>query len=140
MRRVLYRWAGAEAKIYTINAHRFGDVLEFPSAKILVVNVDLALDLPMGVLRKKDAARSGEGLEAGGDVHAVAVDVLALDDHVAEVDADAEADALPVGNVRLPPGHALLDRDRARDAVDDRGELAQHAVADELDDPPAVLG
>ena len=87
-----------------------------------------------------DPAGLGELLEAGGDVHAIAVDVLALDDHVAEVDADPEANALGLGHARLPLGHAALDRDRARHGVDDGGELAERAVAHQLDDAAAVLG
>ena len=83
---------------------------------------------------------SAQLLQAGGDVDAVAVDVLALDDHVAEVDADAERDALGLGHVPLALGHALLDRDRAGDRVDDAGELDQRAVAHQLDDPALVLG
>jgi hypothetical protein len=37
-----------------------------------------------------DAARVGETLEAGCDVESIAVDLLAVGDHVAEVNADAE--------------------------------------------------
>ena len=65
---------------------------------------------------------------------------MALDDDIAEVDPDPEADALRLGDVPLPLGHALLDRDRASDGIDDGGKLAQRAVAHELDDAPAVLG
>ena len=43
-------------------------------------------------------------------------------------------------HVPLATGHALLDRDRAGDRVDDAGELDQGAVAHQLDDPAAVLG
>ena len=104
------------------------------------VAAELAPEVVEGRAGDHDPAGLGELLEAGGDVHPVAVDVLALDDHVAEVDADPEADALGLGHARLPLGHAALDRDRARDGVDDAGELAERAVAHELDDAAAVLG
>ena len=41
----------------------------------------------------RDAARLRQPFEARGDVDAVAVEVVALDHHVAEIDADAEHDA-----------------------------------------------
>jgi hypothetical protein len=79
--------------------------------------------------RDQDAAWLGELLQAGGDVDAVAVDVLAVDDHVAEVDADAERK--PVlgrqGGVALAQG--LLDADSAGQRLDDAREVGQHAVA-----------
>ena len=58
---------------------------------------------------------------------------------IAEVDADPEADAIGLGDGRLPLGHAALDRDRAGDRVDGAGELAEDAVAHELDNAAAVL-
>ena len=44
-----YHWTSTG--IDTINAYRLGDVLEFSSAKILEIDLDLALDLPVGILR-----------------------------------------------------------------------------------------
>src|SRR4051794_12504224 len=45
------RWTGDGARTNTIYPHRFGDVLELSLAKALEVDLDLALDLPVGVLR-----------------------------------------------------------------------------------------
>ena len=76
---------------------------------------ELAPEVVEGRAGDHDPAGLGELLEPGGDVHPVAVDVLALDDHVAEVDADPEADALRLGHRRLALGHATLDaRPRTR--------------------------
>ena len=90
--------------------------------------------------RDQDAARLGKLLQAGGDVDAVAVDVLAVDDHVAEVDADAERK--PVlgrqGGVALAQG--LLDVDSAGQRLDDAREVGQHAVTRRADDAAVVLG
>ena len=90
--------------------------------------------------RDEDAARLGEPLQAGGDVDAVAEDVVALDDDVAEVDADAEFDARLVGRAAVAVGHAGLDLDGAAHRLDDAGELDQQAVAGALDDAAAVVG
>jgi hypothetical protein len=64
----------------------------------------------VGGARHDHAARLGELLEARRDVHTVAVKVaIGLADHVAEVDADPEADALILGLRRLALGRPLLD-------------------------------
>ena len=99
----------------------------------------LVLDLVEGVAGNDDAAGLGERLEPRGDVDAVAVDVVALDDHVAEIDADPELDALVLGRIGVALGHAALDRERALYGVDHARELDQGAIAHQLDDA-AVAG
>src|ERR1700739_4598004 len=47
-----------------------------------------------GLCRLAHPAGIGQGLDAGGDVDAVAVEVVALDDHIAEIDANAQFDAV----------------------------------------------
>ena len=90
--------------------------------------------------RDQDAAGLAQLLQARGDVDPVAHEVVALDHHVAEVDADAEHDA-PVGRrLGLAVGDRLLHRHRAGDRVDHRGELDDRPVAHQLDDPALVLG
>ena len=67
----------------------------------LEAEVELVLDLVVDVAGDADAAGLGEAFEAGGDVDAVAEDVVGLDDDVADIDADAEADAPVLGLIRL---------------------------------------
>ena len=83
---------------------------------------------------------SAKRLQARREVDAVAEDVALLDDHVAEIDADAEADLPLAGDVGVAFGHAPLHLGRALDGVDDARELHQHAVAGGLDDPAFFLG
>jgi hypothetical protein len=61
------------------------------------------------------------------------------DDHVAEIDADAELDAPLVGQLRLAVDHPALDLGGATHRVNDACELRQQAVAGVLDDVPPVL-
>ena len=68
------------------------------------------------------------------------VDVLALDDHVAQVDTDAELDAPPLGGARVAPRHRALHLDRTLNGIDDACELGQDAIAGGLDDAPVVRG
>ena len=86
------------------------------------------------------AARLAELLEARRDVNAIAQQVLALDHHVAEIDAHAEHDAPLRRRFGLPCGGVFLDRDRAGNGVDHRAELGDGAVAHELDDAAVMPG
>ena len=67
--------------------------------------------------RNADLARRGQLLQTRGDVHPVAIDIALLDDHIADVDADAESDALLLGQLPLALGHAPLDRRGTLDRI-----------------------
>jgi hypothetical protein len=67
----------------------------------------------------------GQGLDPCGDVDAVAIEVVALDDDVAEIDADAQFDAIIRRDARVPLGHRLLHRDRTAHRIDDAGKFHQ---------------
>src|SRR4029077_4782644 len=81
-----------------------------------------------------------QGFDPCGDVDAVAVKVVALDDHIAEIDADAQLDAVVRLDTGVPLGHRLLHFDRTAHRVDNAGKFHQQAVAGGLNDAPAVLG
>ena len=95
---------------------------------------DLGLGVVVDGAGDADFSGLGEPLETRGDVDPIAVDVALLDDHVADVDADAERDAPVLGQLRLALGDALLDRGGALDRIDHARELDQRAVAHELGD------
>ena len=88
----------------------------------------------VGRARDQHAARLANPLETRRDVDAVTQNVVALDQHVAEVDADAIDDALRLGNVGVALDHQRLDRNRAFDRGDDGGKLQQQSIAHCLDD------
>jgi hypothetical protein len=134
-------WCGHTARDDPVHPHGSFDALKPPLAEVLEVTAEPAPEVVVGGAGDDHAAGLRELLEAGRDVHAVAVEVaVGLVDDVAEVDADPEADALVLGDVPLPLGHASLHEDGAADRVDDAGELAERAVAHELDDAAPVLG
>ena len=68
------------------------------------------------------------------------MNVVALDDHVAEIDADAEIDLLIVGQAGIARGHPALNFGSASHGIDDTGELDEQAVPHQLDDAALVLG
>jgi len=109
-------------------------------AGVLEGGLDLARHLIVGIAAERNATRLGKRLQTRRDVDAVAIDVVAFDDNVAQVDADSKDDALVFVGRRVALGHALLHRDRTGDSVDDAWELDQGAVTHQLDDPPAVPG
>jgi hypothetical protein len=89
--------------------------------------------------RDADAAGLCQCLQPRRDVDAVAVDVAAIDDHVAEIDRDPEGDAFVLGRIGVAVHHRPLDLDRAPHSIDDAGKLHQHAVAGSLDDAAVML-
>src|SRR4030095_2287542 len=85
-------------------------------------------------------SRRRDLLQTGRDVDAVAKDVVALDDDVADVDADAEGNAPILGYPGGAVGDRLLHFNSTAHGIDDAGELQQQAIAGGLDDATAVAG
>jgi hypothetical protein len=79
-------------------------------------------------------------LEACGEIDAIAENILAIDQNVAEVNTDAPFHPAFAGSPSITLRHQLLECDRALYGTDHRGELDQRAVASGLDDPPTMLG
>ena len=75
---------------HRIGANRLGDVLDAMAAERTVIEIELVPDLVVDGLRDADRAGLGERLEPRGDVDAIAKDVVAVDDDVAEIDADPQ--------------------------------------------------
>jgi hypothetical protein len=120
-------------------AHRSGNVLHFLLACVFIAQREFVSYLLMHSTRDADAAWFGETLETRRDVDAVAVDLLALDHNVAEVDADAEFHPAFERNRDVFGFERGLDLDRALDRIHDAGELREHAVTGGVDEPAAML-
>jgi hypothetical protein len=84
---------------------------------------DLARDVDLGGF--------GEGDDAGSDVHAIAEDLVASEDGLAQVDADAD---LEVGGIL----ELVLHCKRAVDRVECALECGQALVARRFDEPAVV--
>ena len=122
-----------------IDPHRLADVLNRLRAHVGELDLDLAGHVIEHGAGHADAAGRGQDLQARGDVDAVAVDVGALDDDVAQVDADAQPDTPLVRQLGLARRHGALNLDGAVHRLDDARELGQQAVAHELDDAALAL-
>jgi hypothetical protein len=66
--------------------------------------------------------------------------IVAIDDHVAEIDSDAEDDALVLRHLGIAVDHRPLHLHRAPHGVNHAGIFCQEAVADVLHNPTAVFG
>jgi hypothetical protein len=86
--------------------------------------IELCLDLVVDGAREPHTTRFAQRLNTSGDVDADAVNVITLDNYIADVDTDSEADALDFGQVGFPLGHAALHRNSAGDGVHYARELA----------------
>jgi hypothetical protein len=117
----------------------FGDILYIVAAQGFEADLQLVLHVIGDGASHRDAAGRRQLLEAGSDDDAFTMAIIALDDHVAEVDANAHVDTLAVGEAVVSLGHAALQDDGAFNGVDDAAELGQQSVAHQLEDAAVML-
>src|SRR5216683_1747448 len=110
---------GPALQHYPKHPHWPSNVLHFLLASILVAQRELVSYLLIDSTGDADAAGVGETLEARGDVDPVAVDLLAIDHHVAEVHADTELHSAIGWQIRVLGLERGLDLDRALDGIHD---------------------
>jgi hypothetical protein len=122
-----------------VNPHRTGDVLDLLLAHVLEGEVEPVSYLITDDPADADPARLGQGLQSRRDIHPIAEDVVLLDNHVAEIDADAEPDASLLRHLRLAVEHPTLDLHSAAHGVHHTGEFREEPVAGVLYDPAPVL-
>src|SRR5207244_3557887 len=84
-----------------------GDVLDLLLAEIGKSQWQLVADLIARDLRDAEATRFADRLEPRRDVHAVAENIIAVDNDVANIDADAQDEAF----VFLYSGDSLVHHD-----------------------------
>ena len=114
------------------------DVLDglFPAR--LDFNRDLVAHLVRSTAGYVNAARVRKCLNPGGDIHAVAIDVVAIDDDVTDIDADPELYPTVFRAARIAFANLLLDLDRAGDGVHGARKLHQRAVAHQFERPAGM--
>ena len=123
-----------------IHPHPAGDVLQLLVAEILEFHIEPAGGIFLHARRDADPARLGHPLQPGGDVDAVAENVVVLDDDVALVNADPKFHAPLRGDRLVALGEFALHPGGASQGIEDALEFHEHAVAGGLDDAPSVFG
>src|SRR6516162_5727824 len=122
-----------------VDMHRPGDVLDPLLACVFEGNLEPIANLVAHHPADTDFSWLGESFEAGGDVDAVAVDIALIEDHVAQIDADAELDPLLRRHMRVALGHPSPYLDGAAHRIDDAGEFDEQPVAGGLDDAASMV-
>jgi hypothetical protein len=108
-----------------------GDILQLDLASVREGEIELVSHLLMHRPRQRDATGIGNALDARRNVDAVAHQVVALHDNIANVDADAQGQS--------PERTCLLDRHRAGHRLNCARKLDQEAIADRLEQSPGML-
>jgi hypothetical protein len=86
---------------------------QIPNGKI-----EPRLHLPVGIFRETNGTGFGDAFQTGGDIHAIAHQVaVALLDHIAQMDADAELDPTLGGKPGVALDHAVLHLDGTADGI-----------------------
>ncbi|MDP6642978.1 MAG: hypothetical protein QGF16_02740 [Rhodospirillales bacterium] len=115
-----------------IDPHRRRNVLHLLLAAVLEDGFDPVADRFVDHARDADAAGFGQGFKPCRHIDPLAVDILAVIDDIAEIDAHPEFKAVGC--------QFLLHGDGAVDGVLDGRKLDQEAVAGELDDVAGITG
>src|SRR5262245_7010293 len=87
-----------------------------------------------------DAARICQRLKASRDIDAISINIVAIDDDIAYVDAYAKFNALVYRDTGIALGHTALNVNGAAHCIDHADELYQHPITGRLDDPTAMFG
>ena len=86
-----------------------GDVLHRQFAEIVIRHIKPVTNIVVDAGRQADPVRFRQRLEPGSHVNAVAVDVVLVNDDVADIDAQTKPNLLIAGNVFVALGHAALN-------------------------------
>ncbi len=97
-----------------------------------------ACDGIVDVTRNHDATRRRLGLQPCRHVDAIAVEIVAFDDQVAEMQPDAENNGGVLGLILIGFGHYLLELNSGAKRINSAGKLDQRTVARQFDQPPAM--
>jgi hypothetical protein len=121
-----------------VDPDRLGDVLDLLIAEVVKCDRQLVADLIPDGSRDTDRAGVSHRLNTSCDVDPVAEQIGTVDDHITDMDANAELHA----RVRAPPsilsGDRRLHRDCALHGIDRAGEVGNDAVAGGVEDAAPV--
>ena len=123
-----------------MNADRTYDVLDRLFSQVLKPKAKLVAYLIMHDAGNQDAAGIGKPLQTRRHIDAVPENVVAIENDVADIDADAEFDALFRRDVTIAFMHTSLNVDRAAHGIDHADELHQHSISGGLHDSSAMFG
>ncbi len=119
------------------DVHRFGDVLEPLRPDRRQLDIDFAAHLLVDGARDAYATGRRQRFQPRRDIDAVAEDVFAVDDDVADIDAHAQAQPTIFRVSCAALAHVGLNGERRSHRGNSRRKLDQESVAHGLDQAPA---
>ncbi|KQW50468.1 hypothetical protein ASD02_11160 [Ensifer sp. Root1252] len=87
-----------------------------------------------------DSAWFCHSLQTHGDVDTVSEEIVAINQDVTEIDADAKLHLVVLGKIERALSQIVLNIDRSPHCLDRTGEFRQHAVACPCEYPTAMFG
>jgi hypothetical protein len=121
------------------DVYRPGDILDLPLAHVLEGQLELVADLIVYSPAHTDSIGFGEAFESCSDVDAIAANIIAVDDNVADIDTHAELDAPISWKLGVPLDRATLHFNRAAHGIHYAWELDKNTVTRGLDHAASVL-
>ena len=124
-----------------IDPDGLGDVLELGWAEIVHGNLESRFHLPIGVFGETDRPGRSNALESRRDIDRVSHQVaVALLEHVADMDANAELDTAVWRHACIALDHSVLHFDSAAHRVDHAAKLGERPIAGALEHTSIVHG
>ena len=118
---------------------RAGDVLQAERSEFLEDQAEPVLHMVAHRPRDADATRRTLGLKSLRHIHHLAMQIGAIRNRIADIDADAKADGPIGGMVTIIGGHLLLHLHGTAHRAVDAVEHDEQGVASGLNDPAAML-
>src|SRR5262249_55051747 len=97
-------------------------------------------DVVSNSTRAANSTRLGKGLQSGRDIDGIPDKVVALQDDVADVDADAEPHLLIGRSIAIFLGDGVLNLDGTLHRIDGAGEVGNETVTRRAEDPTTMKG
>src|ERR1700739_302828 len=128
-----------ETEVHRIDLDGLRDVLEGAKPHFLASEREFFDQVIVCLAGNVNSARLGYPLKPCGDVHAIAVNIVRLDDDVAEVYANPKFDPLVDTYPGVSLAHAALHFNGTSYRVNHGRELNQHAVPGRLNDTASMF-
>ena len=129
-----------DAEVDAIGLYRSADVLYQLFAKRHEPHSHVGSDMVVNLLRQDDSTRLRNVFEPGRHIDAVTVNVVVVDHHVTEMEADTELEPVLVASRTIAGGQLALDVHGTLKRVYNTGKFRERAIAHQLDDTSGVAG
>src|SRR5262249_28005854 len=122
-----------------VHVDRTRNVFDDLLTHVLETKAELVAHLIVHNTRNHDPSRISESLEPCRHVYAITKNIAAIDNDVANIDADSELNTLVDRHIRIPISHSALNINGAAHGVDDTDEFDQNSIARCFDDTASMF-